>query len=129
MTDCAVAGALARRFAESAGLDGRRSAEVAIAAGELASNIVKHGGARGRIALRKTRNALHVVALDSGPGLSDAAAPEGVWRLGANSALVGLGEGLAAVARLLDAVKRRNRRCGGLLVHGVKHFATSRSVR
>ena len=128
MTDCVVVRSMARRFAMDVGFDELRAAEVAIVAGELASNIVKHGGASGRLTLRRTPRALHVIAIDRGPGLTNPEtlrAAEGMIRLDARQGLVGLGHGWGAVHRLMDRVKSARRRGGGLLVHGLKRFQFS----
>lgn len=124
MTDCCVAPSVTRRFAMAAGMDVRRSWELGIVAGELASNIVKHCGASGSIELRHLGSLIELIADDRGPGLADPARLlcAGQMRLQAGRGLVGLGCGGSSLVRLLDAVSVLNRDGGGLRVHGVKRF-------
>lgn len=110
----------ARRLARELGLSSRRSAELAIAVSELASNIVKHG-VRGEIVLTldSPRGELTVEARDVGPPIRDLQLamtdhhddqgpidPALLLRRG------GLGTGLGAVARFADRVEYREEEGG-----------------
>lgn len=118
-TDGMVVGALARRFAESGGFGTRAAAEIAISVAELASNVWRHGGGAGTIELTCDERGLAVHALDRGPGLDAARSP------GARKGS-GLGEGVAAVRRLMDDVRMAAREGGGLAVWAWKARARAR---
>lgn len=92
-----AAGALALRV----GLGEQRSADVALAVSEIASNLLKHA-VEGALLLRVVRTAVHagveVLAMDRGPGIVDV---DEAMRDGMSSA-GSLGIGLGAVARTAD---------------------------
>jgi anti-sigma regulatory factor (Ser/Thr protein kinase) len=92
-----AAAALGRRI----GLSERRTAEVAVAVTEAATNLAKHAVA-GALVLRVVHTGPHTglefLTMDSGPGIEDVAAAlrDGMSTVGT------LGIGLGAVARLAD---------------------------
>jgi anti-sigma regulatory factor (Ser/Thr protein kinase) len=88
--DVQVVATSAREFAAGLGLGGRGSWEIGIAAAELAQNVLKYG-VEGLLTLRTDGESLVVEAVDRGPGF------------GAAGSRPGLGEGLAAVTRLMDS--------------------------
>ena len=101
----------ARRLAVSAarelGFDPQACEEIALAASELASNLVKHSGG-GRLSVtplkRKGIAGLEIVARDKGPGIADIdrALTDGISTTGS------LGIGLGAVNRLMDELDIRS---------------------
>jgi anti-sigma regulatory factor (Ser/Thr protein kinase) len=100
--DSGAAGAVRRAAAalgSRLGLDDRRVGELAILGAELASNLHKHAEA-GQVLLRSLRYGddagVGMVALDSGPGMADAA----LSRLDGHSTTGTLGIGLGAIDRL-----------------------------
>ncbi|MCX4239261.1 ATP-binding protein [Paraliomyxa miuraensis] len=101
---------LAKDFAIRLGFPHVAVAQVALAAGELASNCWRHGGG-GRVELRAIENGLEVRAIDSGPGIPDLAHAEqdGVSRGRRHSPETpirdSLGVGLGSVRRLMDEVE------------------------
>ncbi|MBU8895632.1 ATP-binding protein [Corallococcus sp. M34] len=116
-SDVAVAAALTRRFAREAGLAAAGSAEVAVVVSELASNLIRHTRSGGTVDLWVDAEWLWIRAWDDGPGMVE---PERLFagRDGRPGPLPGesLGEGGAAVRRLMDAVRVTNRVGGGLEV-------------
>lgn len=113
--DVVTVSSQARRLARELGLGSRRSAEIAIAVSELASNIVKHG-IRGEVVLTLDvpGGELTVDARDVGPPIRDLQLamtdhhddqgpidPALLLRRG------GLGTGLGAVGRFADRVEYR----------------------
>lgn len=111
-TDAVVARSLARRFALACGLVESRALAAAIVSGELASNLVRHGGG-GELCLLREPCALAIRARnravtgrvpESMTRLRDAR-PTMVDELG--RPLAGLGVGLDAVHRLSDDVVAR----------------------
>jgi serine/threonine-protein kinase RsbT len=120
-TDAAVARSLALRFAREQGVSEKRAQEVAIIAGELASNLVRHGAGgtmdlllrEGSVIVRSTNNhgdgevprALLEAVGDSPIAVDDS----GAFR-------AGLGCGFGAVRRLSDAFHVRCRADGALEV-------------
>lgn len=110
MVDSHVASSIARRFGTEAGLDRRRAGELAVVVSELATNIVKHGGGRGRIELSRSPSGVHVRSIDDGRR------PEH----GAYRGRPGLGCGGGAVRRLMDWVEESPRSEGGLEVCALK---------
>lgn len=106
VVDHASAVGRARRVAESAaarlGLDEERVAEVGLVASELATNQVRHAGA-GTVHVRALRSgcdaAVHVLAVDSGPGMRDITA---AMRDGSSTGGT-LGIGLGTLPRLTTA--------------------------
>ncbi len=116
--DAVVIAPQARRLAVQFGLGAKRSAEIAIVASELATNIAKHG-IRGEITLildddAPPRGELTVVARDVGPPIRDLALAmtDGYDDRGPidPSLLLnrgGLGTGLGAVLRFSDRFEYR----------------------
>ena len=113
--DVVTVSSQARRLARELGLGGRRSAEIAIAVSELASNIVKHG-IRGEVVLTLDvpGGELTVEARDVGPPIHDlqlAMTDHHDDRGPIDPALLlrrgGLGTGLGAVGRFADRVEYR----------------------
>jgi len=89
-------------LAEELKMDEKRCGAVAIAATEMATNLVKHAG-RGHILIqrldRPDRRGLRVTAVDKGPGVSDIsqALDDG------HSTAGSMGSGLGAIRRLSDS--------------------------
>jgi anti-sigma regulatory factor (Ser/Thr protein kinase) len=102
---------VATRIARAAGVSRRGALEIATAASELASNVVRHGGG-GSVVIRFVevpRPHIEIVAVDSGPGIDDVeAAMRDGWSAGRprgpDDPRDGLGSGLGAVRRAMDAV-------------------------
>jgi anti-sigma regulatory factor (Ser/Thr protein kinase) len=90
--DAQVAATSARELAASSGFTGRESWEIGIAAAELAQNALKYG-VEGLLTLRSDPEWLVIEAVDRGPGF------------GAAGSQPGLGQGLAAVERLMDSLE------------------------
>jgi len=115
--DSVVAASLARRFAREAGLSAASSAEVALVASELATNLIRHTPKGGTLEVWREDAWLVIRSTDRGPGM---ASPERLFagREGRPGPLPGesLGEGGAAVRRLTDEVQVSNREGGGLEV-------------
>ncbi|MFC1866689.1 anti-sigma regulatory factor [Thermodesulfobacteriota bacterium] len=90
-----------RQLAVSIGFDGSQQSLIAVAASELATNIIRYAG-KGKVTLRIVRNEKHtgieVVAQDKGPGIAniDEAMKDNFTTGG------GLGLGLASVRRIMD---------------------------
>jgi serine/threonine-protein kinase RsbT len=109
-----IAAAVAYGLARRHGLEHRAYCEVAIAAAELASNAVRHGGG-GVIELRAiragARRGVELECCDQGPGIVDVerALRDGVSRgreLSADSGWSeGLGSGLGAVRRATNELE------------------------
>jgi serine/threonine-protein kinase RsbT len=103
--------AVANRIAHAAGLSRIVAMEIATAACELASNVVRHGGG-GSVAIRYLelpRPRVEIVARDAGPGIDDVdAAMRDGWSAGRprspDGPRDGLGTGLGAVRRAMDEV-------------------------
>jgi serine/threonine-protein kinase RsbT len=105
--------AVALRVALAIGFTRQAAAEIATAAGELASNLVRHGGG-GTLGVRWIRDALvgdsiELVTEDEGPGIDDvAAALRDGWSdgrpRGPDEHADGLGTGLGAVQRAMDTL-------------------------
>ena len=87
----------ATRLAHAAGLSESRASDAAIAASELANNLVRHGGG-GSIVLRRHAAAIEILALDRGRGMNVAACLRDGYSTGGTA-----GNGLGAVRRLADA--------------------------
>jgi anti-sigma regulatory factor (Ser/Thr protein kinase) len=91
----------ASRLADRAGFDEEDSHRVGLVATELASNVVKHAGGRGRLLLRATVDPVaevELLSVDSGPGMVDVSRSMVDGHSTAGSA----GQGLGAVQRLGD---------------------------
>lgn len=127
MSDAACVQSRARAFARAAQLDRRAEWAFAIAASELATNVVKFG-APGALTLRRSPGppaALALEAVDSGPGFADLpralldGVSEGVDTSAPGavpSRRRGLGLGLGAVRRLCDELTVQPRPGGGSIV-------------
>jgi anti-sigma regulatory factor (Ser/Thr protein kinase) len=91
----------AQRLAGESGLDETSTGRIAVVATELATNVLRHGGG-GELLLQAIQGssgmALEVIAIDSGPGMSNL---QECLRDGYSSAKT-LGTGLGAVKRLSD---------------------------
>jgi serine/threonine-protein kinase RsbT len=111
-TDPVVVSSLAKQFAVSLGFTHVAVAQVALAAGELASNCWRHGGG-GHVELHATEHGLELRVIDHGPGIPDLpqAEQDGVSRGRRHSAQTpirdSLGAGLGSVRRLMDEVEVR----------------------
>jgi anti-sigma regulatory factor (Ser/Thr protein kinase) len=94
----------AERLADKLGLPATRVAEVGLAVTEIATNVQRHGGG-GALLLRARRGpagaVVEVVAVDSGPGITDL---REAHRDGSSTAGT-LGIGLGAIGRLADALE------------------------
>lgn len=114
------------RFAAELGFDRRAQWQIAIAASEAGTNMVKYGRG-GQLTLQlidQPRAGLRFEARDHGPGIADLERvlqdhiSQGVdVRVRAADAALpgGLGTGLGAIQRLMDAFGWRNLADGGLL--------------
>lgn len=109
-TDPLVVSSVAKEFAFRMGFPHVAVAQVALAAGELASNCWRHGGG-GRVELHATERGLELRAIDHGPGIPDLAYAEqdGVSRGRRHTVDTpirdSLGAGLGSVRRLMDEVE------------------------
>lgn len=128
-TDVLVVSSVAKDYASRLGFSRIEVAQVGLAAGELASNCVRHGGG-GRIELRGLDSGLELRAIDSGPGIENVrlAEEDGVSRgrrRSVRSARVpnSLGAGLGSVRRLMDDVQIYSYRALGTTVIARKHFS------
>ncbi len=81
-----------------------RVAHVVIVAGELASNVVRHGGGRGRLRLSWVDGAVRCEVSDEGPGIPD---PDGAGKRPPSVLALG-GRGLFIVRRLAASLTIRN---------------------
>lgn len=120
-TDPMVVSSLAKDFACRLGFPSVASAQVALAAGELASNCYRHAGG-GRIELQAIEDGVELRAIDGGPGITDLpyAQEDGVSRGRRHSAHApirdSLGSGLGSVRRLMDEVEVRSAREGTTVI-------------
>jgi anti-sigma regulatory factor (Ser/Thr protein kinase) len=91
----AAARRCASGIAASSGFDVERAGQVALAASELSTNLLKHGGG-GQLLVNADDNRLELLALDRGKGIADLTAclADGYSTVGT------LGAGLGAVKRL-----------------------------
>ena len=102
----------AKTFALRVGLSPKGAEELAIAASELASNVIRHAN-NGTIALRvsaEPRRHILMVCRDQGPGIvnTEDARKDGYSRghmITPDSRTDGLGKGLGAVERLVDELR------------------------
>ncbi len=126
-TDPLVVSSLAKDFAVRRGFTQVAGAQVALAAGELASNCWRHGGG-GRVELHSTPEGLELRAIDQGPGIPDleSAQQDGVSRGRRHSAQTpirdSLGTGLGTVHRVMDEVEVHSRPSLGTTVIARKHL-------
>lgn len=120
-TDPLVVSSLAKDFATRLGFDHLAVAQVALAAGELASNCWRHGGG-GHVEFRATEQGIELRAIDRGPGIPDLshASEDGVSRGRRHSPHTpirdSLGAGLGSVRRLMDEVEVRTHHLMGTTV-------------
>jgi anti-sigma regulatory factor (Ser/Thr protein kinase) len=109
-TDPVVVSSLAKQFAVNLGFTHVAVAQVALAAGELASNCWRHGGG-GHVEIHATEHGLELRVIDHGPGIPDLSQAEqdGVSRGRRHSPQTpirdSLGAGLGSVRRLMDEVE------------------------
>jgi anti-sigma regulatory factor (Ser/Thr protein kinase) len=110
LLDAAVVRAVAKHFADFLQFPSLASGQVAICAGELATNIVKHAK-KGCIIMSHDSEGLLLCAQDSGQGIEDISLAvldgfSGVGFLrGDEQNRRGLGCGLGAILRLMDRVE------------------------
>ncbi len=127
-TDPLVVSSLAKDFAARLGFSHVAGAQVALAAGELASNCWRHGGG-GRVELHAIEHGLELRAIDHGPGIPDLtqAEQDGVSRGRRHTPLEpirdSLGAGLGSVRRLMDEVEVRTSTEAGTTVIARKRRA------
>lgn len=121
LSDAAVARSLVVRVAQEFGFERRCASELALAASELVTNIVKYAGA-GELLIGAEPGALVVTALDRGPGppseaeLFGHAISRGAQRLPEHGISTGLGTGGGALTRLCDEVEIEARPGGGAII-------------
>lgn len=121
LADAAVARALVVRFALDIGLNRRAASEIAIAASELVTNIVKYAGT-GELLIREEPGGLLITALDRGPGLPSSVelfedgVSRGSLRQPDQPIASGLGTGGGALQRLCDQVELTKRPGGGTII-------------
>ena len=126
-TDPLVVSSLAKDFAVRLGFPHVAVAQVALVAGELASNCWRHGGG-GRVELHATERGLELHAIDHGPGIPDLAYAEqdGVSRGRRHTPEApirdSLGTGLGTVHRLMDEVEVRTLPSVGTTIIARKHL-------
>ncbi len=114
--DVILARTKGEKLARSLGMEKAQVADVAIAISELASNLVKHRVAEGKIIIREIRaegkKGIEVISSDLGPGIDniDQAMSDGYSTAGS------LGIGLPAVNRLMDEFQIRSNIGEGTLV-------------
>jgi len=119
-------------FARELGAGERAAHEIEIAAAELATNLLRHGGGGTLVAraIAEPEPGIELVARDEGPGFSDI---ESARRDGFSqgrdlvtevppTARSGLGAGLGAVERLMDELRIENREGGGATVTATKRL-------
>jgi anti-sigma regulatory factor (Ser/Thr protein kinase) len=104
----------------------REAAEAAIAASEMVQNIVTHAACQGDACVWLEGDVLHLRATDTGPGMTDPTVllrgREARGALGLSPG-VGLGEGGAALVRLMDRVEVRPNATRGLVVLAHKRIS------
>lgn len=130
MSDAAVAMAQARDIAIRTGLNARQSEEVALVAGEMATNLVKHAGG-GTLSLdnmpRDHRRGIFLESSDSGPGIRKMAdaMTDGF------STTRSLGYGLGTINRLMDefSIQPKHDRQPGLLITCSKWLRDTGSIK
>jgi len=114
--DVVLARTKGEKLARGIGMEKAQVADVAIAISELASNLVKHRVAEGKITIREIdserKRGIEVVSSDKGPGIADIdqAMTDGY------STIASLGIGLPAVNRLMDEFQIRSNIGEGTLV-------------
>lgn len=132
ISDSYSAIAVARRAARTVGFDAADRGAVAIAAGELATNIARHAK-EGFIRIYASPDRLKIVAEDQGPGIADVSAAltdghSGGRQLGADdSRHEGIGCGLGAVRRLMDGLEIETVPGAGTRAVAVKHISKDRA--
>jgi anti-sigma regulatory factor (Ser/Thr protein kinase) len=130
IVDSRSAAAIARRAARTVGLDSTAASSVAIAAGELATNVARHAK-EGVIRVYAAETYVKVVAEDRGPGIADIESAlrdghSGGRQLGVDDPRdEGIGCGLGAVRRLMDRLEIQSTPGGGTCVIAVKRGVRS----
>ena len=125
LDDARLSQAQVRRFAEACGFVRTAQWQIATAASEAATNVIKHGGG-GRLivaTIADPKPGLRFEARDRGPGIDDLelAIQDHVSRgvnlrsLDRPAKTDGLGTGLGAISRLMDAWGWENLDVGALL--------------
>jgi anti-sigma regulatory factor (Ser/Thr protein kinase) len=89
-----------------------RVAHVVIVAGELASNVIRHGGGRGRLRLSRADGAVRCEVSDGGPGIAD---PQTAGERAPSVLALG-GRGLFIVRRLAASMTIRDNAPGTVVV-------------
>lgn len=107
MFDAAMARVLARQAANSMGFPLKDSSALALAAGELATNLVQHAGG-GELCLSYREGVFFIEATDRGPGFDGLMLPRCTTK------------GLGAIQILLDGLILEAREGGGLRVSAFK---------
>ncbi len=121
LADAAVARAVIVRFALASGFTRRAANEVALAASELVTNIVKYAGC-GELEIVDEPEGLRITALDRGPGppsladLFEDGVSQGSRCEPDRPITSGRGTGGGALRRLCDQVEIAERPGGGTIV-------------
>ena len=117
--DVATAGATATHLAKQAGFGPITARSIGIVASEMSSNVFHHASGGGELRIWLDGACLWLETRDLGPGMLSPeqlfygrAAREAKGLHGGR----GLGEGGAAIARLMDHAQANNLACGGLHV-------------
>jgi anti-sigma regulatory factor (Ser/Thr protein kinase) len=118
LIDAVVVASTCYRVCQERGFPRRFATETAIVTQELATNIVKHGGGQGTIAIQVTSDCVELTAIDQGPGIDsiemlvgDGSSRGGVVTRGTRTD--GLGCGGGAISRLSDHLSVERRPEGG----------------
>jgi anti-sigma regulatory factor (Ser/Thr protein kinase) len=129
--DAIVFATVVRDMVRKHGGTRRAAAEAAIAAAEMVQNIVAHAACKGDACVWFEGDVLVVRASDTGPGMTDPAAllrGREARCAGGLPAGLGLGEGGAALVRLMDRVTVRPNGGSGLVVTARKHISRGSCV-
>ena len=116
-TDPLVVSSLAKDFALQLGFPSVAGAQIALAAGELASNCFRHGGG-GCVELHALADGIELRAIDQGPGIPDLSTAEedGVSRGRRHTPYTPIRDSLGSVRRLMDEVEVQTRDRGTTVV-------------
>ncbi len=118
LDDAALVRALVLRQGAAAGLSRRGASELALAASELATNMVKHANG-GELTVTTTADGVEVSARDRGPGISEQdqlfrdGFSRGAQRQPDRPIRAGFGTGGGSLRRLCDEVEVSARPGGG----------------